>query len=105
VFRHESYLNLSARFRFLKHEFTSGDVGNLKIQDFPNSQTTAGLKFQNEAVPCVLGVEDDFIHSFLIQNLTGPLLNILERLKQPGNTTRVLDVHLKRIDNKIKEGP
>jgi hypothetical protein len=104
MLRHKSYFKLSARFRFLKHKFTLGYIRYLEIQDFPDSETTASLKFQNQPVPCVLGVEDDFIHGFLIQNLAGSLLNVLERLKQLGNAARVLDIHLERVDDKIKEG-
>jgi len=101
---HESYLNLSARFRFLEHKFSSGDISNLEIQNLPNSETTAGLKFQNQAVSNVLRVEDDFIHGLLVQDLTGSLLNVLERLKQLRNAARVLDVHLECVDDEIKEG-
>ena len=37
------------------------------------------MKFQNQTVPCVLGVEDDFIHGFFVQDLARPLLNVLEQ--------------------------
>jgi hypothetical protein len=47
MFGHKSYLNLSARFGFLKHKFSLGYVRYLEIQDFPDSETTASLKFQN----------------------------------------------------------
>jgi hypothetical protein len=42
---------------------------------------------------------------FLVQDLARPLLNVFKGLKQIGNTARIIDVHLKRVDNKIKESP
>lgn len=104
VLRHESYLNFSARFGLLDHKLSMRYIGYLEIQDFPYSETTAGLKLQNQSVPCVLGVEDDFIYSLLVEDLPGLLLDVFKRLKQLWNTARIFDVHLECIDDKIEEG-
>jgi len=41
-----------------------------------------------------LEYNDDFIHGFLVQDLAGPLLNVLEGLEQLRNAAKVCSINI-----------
>jgi len=82
VVGHEGDLLVSARLWFLNYEFSSMDIGGVKVENISNTQSATRLEFQYQPISGASGLENDLIHCFFVQNLSWPMLGDFECFRQ-----------------------
>jgi len=104
LFRHKSNLLIFTRFWLSQDQLSVRNIFGPESQHLSNSQTTSGLKFEDESISKISGVVYHLVYGFFIQNFLGHLLRHLERSGKKGNATGILHIEIVVLNDQVVEG-